>query len=78
MPRCAVWRVWVRKLDQADLLVTGSVGDLPGRKVADLFENLDLLRNHSLGLRRLHREGIDTEDGPAAIIDLITAYRAAA
>jgi DNA invertase Pin-like site-specific DNA recombinase len=70
------WRALVARLEDADQVVIGSVGDLPGRKVQDLFKILDLLRNHNVGLYS-RRERISTDDGAAAILDLIAAYRAA-
>jgi DNA invertase Pin-like site-specific DNA recombinase len=70
------WRGVVAGLDEADQVVVASIGDLPGKTVADLLRILDLLRDHGVSLY-VHREGIDTGDGAAAILDLITAYRAA-
>jgi len=72
----AGWRALIASLDQADQVVVGSVGDLPGRTVADLLKILSVLNEHSVGLC-LHREGIDTDDGASAILDLIASYRAA-
>jgi DNA invertase Pin-like site-specific DNA recombinase len=71
----AGWRALVARLDEADQVVVGTVGDLPGKTVADLFKILDLFRDHAVSLR-LDYEGIDTEDGAAAILDLVAAYRA--
>jgi DNA invertase Pin-like site-specific DNA recombinase len=70
------WRRVTASLDQADKVVVGSAADLPGRSVADLLKILDLLREHDVGLV-IHRERINTDDGPAAILDLIASYRAA-
>jgi DNA invertase Pin-like site-specific DNA recombinase len=72
----AGWHQMLSTLEDVDQIVLGCVADLPGRKVADLFKILDLLRNHGVSLR-LDYEGIDTDDGAAAILDLITAYRSA-
>jgi DNA invertase Pin-like site-specific DNA recombinase len=63
-------------LGDIDQIVVGCACDLPGRSVKDLLAVLSTLRGQSVGLR-LHREGIDTDAGPVAILDLITAYRAA-
>jgi len=72
----AGWNAMLRSLAEADQVVVGSVADLPGRKAADLLKILDLLRDHGVSLR-LDHEGIDTDDGAAAILDLVAAYRAA-
>lgn len=72
----AGWRALVARLDDADQVIVGSVADLPGRQAADLFKILDLLRDHGVSLR-LDHEGIDTDQGAAAILDLITAHRTA-
>jgi DNA invertase Pin-like site-specific DNA recombinase len=72
----AGWNSLVTRLDDADRLIVGSVADLPGRKAADLFKILAVLNDHGVSLR-LDHEGIDTDDGAAAILDLVTAYRAA-
>jgi DNA invertase Pin-like site-specific DNA recombinase len=72
----AGWRALVASLDQADQLVVDGVGDLPGRTVADLLKVLGLFREHDVSLA-IHREAINTDDGPDAILDLITSYRAA-
>jgi DNA invertase Pin-like site-specific DNA recombinase len=72
----AGWRKMIAGLHQADQVVVGSVVDLPGQTVTDLLKILDLLRSHDVSLR-VHREAINTDDGPAAILDLIASYRAA-
>jgi DNA invertase Pin-like site-specific DNA recombinase len=72
----AGWRALVARLDDADQIVVGSVGDLPGRKVADLLKILAVLRDHGVTLR-LNHEAIDTGAGTAATLDLITTYRRA-
>jgi DNA invertase Pin-like site-specific DNA recombinase len=72
----AGWNAMIDSLENTDQIVVGCAGDLPGRKVADLLKILAMIRNRGVRLR-LHRECIDTEGGPAAILDLITAYRAA-
>src|SRR5665213_2772964 len=63
----AGWRALVASLDQTDLVLVGSAGDLPGRSVADLLKILGILSEHGVGLC-LHREGIRTDDGAAAIL----------
>ena len=61
-------------LNGAEQVVIGSAGDLPGRKVQDLLDILDLIRDHNVGLYT-HRERINVDDGASAILDLIAAYR---
>jgi DNA invertase Pin-like site-specific DNA recombinase len=73
--RYAGWRGLVASLDQADQVMIGSVGDLPGRTVQDLLKILSILNEHDVGLR-LHREGINTDGGSAATLALTTAFRA--
>lgn len=70
------WRAVVSGLAQLDRIAVGCAGDLPGRNVNDLLGILSRLQDDHVSLR-LYREGIDTEDGPAAILDLIAAYRRA-
>jgi hypothetical protein len=70
----AGWRKVIANLDQADQVVVGSIGDLPGRSVVDLLKILGVLNGHGVGLC-LHREGINTDDGAAAIIDLVNVYK---
>ena len=72
----AGWRAIVDDLAQIDQIVIGSAGDLPGKSVADLLKILAVLNDHDVGLCAVH-EGIDTCAGPSALLDLITAYRAA-
>ena len=72
----AGWRALVARLDDADQIIVGSVGDLPGRSVTDLLKILATFKDRGVGLY-LQREGIDTRTGSAAILDLITAYMAA-
>lgn len=72
----AGWRALITKLADIDQIVVATAGDLPGRTVNDLFAVLGILREHGVSLY-LHREGIDTGTGPAAILDLVAAYRAA-
>ena len=72
----AGWHKMVTSLENVDNVVVGCVADLPGRKAADLFKILDLLRDHSVSLR-LNHESIDSGAGSAATLDLIAAYRAA-
>jgi len=72
----AGWRALVTRLDEADQVIVGSTSDLPGRKAVDLFKILDLLRDHGVSLR-LDHEGIDTDDGATAILDLVSVYRIA-
>lgn len=73
----AGWRALVARLDDADQIVVGSVGDLPGRKVLDLLKILAMLRERGVTLR-LNQEAIDTGAGTAATLDLIATYRRAA
>jgi DNA invertase Pin-like site-specific DNA recombinase len=70
------WRKLIRMLDQVDRLVVSTVGDLPGRTVADLLRTLSTLRDHGVGLY-LHLERIDTSDAGFALLDIIAAYRGA-
>jgi hypothetical protein len=70
----AGWNAMLGNLDTIDQIVVGCAGDLPGRTVHDLLAILSILRDHAVGLR-LHKEGIDTEDSPAAILDLTAIYR---
>jgi DNA invertase Pin-like site-specific DNA recombinase len=70
------WRALIVSLDQTDQVFVSSVGDLPGRTVADLLKILSVLNEHGVGLF-LSREAINTDDGAAAILALTTAYRAA-
>lgn len=70
------WRTLASKLDGVDQVVVGGAGDLPGQTVNDLFKILGTFRDRGVGLR-LHREDIDTDGGAPAVLDLITAYRAA-
>jgi DNA invertase Pin-like site-specific DNA recombinase len=72
----AGWRALVARLDDADQIVVGSVGDLPGRSVTDLLKILATFEDRGVGLY-LQREGIDTRTGSAAILDLIASYRRA-
>jgi hypothetical protein len=57
------------RLGEADQVVVGSAGDLPGKKVPDLLKILDQLRDHAVGLY-LHREGIDTTMAPPRSLTL--------
>ena len=72
----AGWRALVARLGDADQVVVGTVGDLPGKTVADLFKILATLRDQHVGLF-LHQECINSDDGAAAILDLVAAYRTA-
>jgi hypothetical protein len=72
----AGWKVMLGALGNIDEIVVGCAGDLPGRSTKELLAILSILRHHDVRLRT-HREGIDTEAGPSAILDLITAYRVA-
>jgi DNA invertase Pin-like site-specific DNA recombinase len=71
----AGWNAMLGSLAQADQVIIGTVGDLPGKTVSDLLRILTTLRHHHVGLF-LHRECINSDDDAAAILDLITAYRA--
>ena len=71
----AGWRALITSLDQADQVIVGSVGDLPGKIVPHLLKILGMLREHDVSLA-VHHEAINTDDGHAAILDLIAAYRA--
>lgn len=71
----AGWRKLLANLDGIDMVIMGGAGDIPGKTVADLFKILGTFNDHGISLR-LHREGIDTTDGAAAVLDLIAAYRA--
>jgi DNA invertase Pin-like site-specific DNA recombinase len=70
------WRSLLDRLTEADQVIVISAADLPGRKVHDLFKVLADFRNNGVSLYA-YREGIDTGNGSAAIIDLINAFRAA-
>jgi DNA invertase Pin-like site-specific DNA recombinase len=70
------WRKLVGALDQADLIVLSTVGDLPGKTVADLLKILSLLRDHNVGLY-LHNECIDTASATFPLLDIIDAFRRA-
>ena len=72
----AGWNAMLGSLAHGDQVIVGTVGDLPGKTVADLFKILATLRDHNVGLF-LHRERINSDDGAAAILDLIGVYRAA-
>jgi DNA invertase Pin-like site-specific DNA recombinase len=74
--RSSAWRAVLASLDGVDVVVVASAADLPGRTVADLLRLLGTLRDHGVGLFLL-TEGIDTASGSAALLDLISAYRAA-
>jgi DNA invertase Pin-like site-specific DNA recombinase len=68
------WRALIGELAEANQVLLSSAADLPGRRVQDLLKILDLLRKHDVSLA-VHREGIDTSDGPSAILDLVNVYR---
>jgi DNA invertase Pin-like site-specific DNA recombinase len=70
----AGWNAMLGGLNDIDQIVVGCAGDLPGRTVRDLLAILSILRDHDVSLR-LNREDIETNAGPAALLDLITAYR---
>jgi len=70
------WNAMLANLVNVDHIVVGCAGDLPGRSVTDLLAILSILRDHDVGLR-LYQEGIDTDVGPDAMLDLIAVYRAA-
>jgi DNA invertase Pin-like site-specific DNA recombinase len=70
------WKALLASLDGVEQIAVASAGDLPGRTVADLLRLLGNLRNHGVGLLLL-AEGIDTTSGSAAVLDLISTYRAA-
>jgi DNA invertase Pin-like site-specific DNA recombinase len=70
------WRALVAGLDGIEQVVVSSASDLPGKTAGDLLKILATLRYCGIGLS-VRREGINTNDGAAAIIDLIAFYRAA-
>lgn len=70
----AGWRDLLGRLDAVDQVVVA--GDLPGRKVSDLFKVLATFRDHDVGLY-LHHEGINTGSTGFALLDIIQAYRRA-
>jgi DNA invertase Pin-like site-specific DNA recombinase len=72
----AGWRSLVARLDVVDQVVVGCAGDLPGWKAIDLLKLLGLLRAHGVSLY-VRPDGIDTDAGSEAILDLIVAYRRA-
>jgi DNA invertase Pin-like site-specific DNA recombinase len=60
-----------------DQVVVQSAGDLPGRKVHDLLNFLDRLKDHGVGLY-LVTEDIDTGNGAAfTLLEIVEAYRRA-
>lgn len=75
-PSQSGWKALLANLDGVDEVVVASAADLPGRRVNDLLRLLETLRSHGVGLFLLS-EGIDTTSGSAAVLDLISAYRAA-
>ena len=75
--RHAGWRALLDRLEDADEVIVGCAGDLPGRSTKDLLTLLRRFRADGVGLR-LHQEGIDTVGGPpGAILDVLDAYRRA-
>jgi DNA invertase Pin-like site-specific DNA recombinase len=72
----AGWNAMLRSLEHADQVIVASAADLPGRKVTDLLKILAALNDHGVSLYLVH-EGINSDDGPTVILDLIIAYRAA-
>lgn len=70
------WGRLMADLDRVDQIVVPTVGDLPGWAAADVLRLLDTLRQAGVGLY-CDAEGIGTEEGPTAILDLISAYRRA-
>jgi DNA invertase Pin-like site-specific DNA recombinase len=70
------WKSILSNLDGVDQVVVATAGDLPGKSVQDLIKFLGLLRDRGISLY-LHHEQIDTDDGSAAFLDLLTTYRAA-
>jgi DNA invertase Pin-like site-specific DNA recombinase len=70
------WRAATSELAQIDQIVVNSAGDLPGKSVADLLKILAALSDHGVSLVS-SQDGIDTGSGSIAILDLVTAYRAA-
>jgi DNA invertase Pin-like site-specific DNA recombinase len=72
----AGWNALVRKLDEADQVIVGGAGDLPGRNVADLLKLLGLFRDHSVTLY-FYREGIDTGSTGFALLKIVEAYHRA-
>ena len=70
----AGWRDLLGRLDAVDQVVVA--GDLPGRKVSDLFKVLATFRDHDVGLY-LHHDGINIGSTGFALLDIIQAYRRA-
>ena len=68
------WRKLLANLGGVDQVVMGCAGDIPGKTVNDLFKILDLFQDQGINLR-LHREGTNTDDGAAAVLSLVAAYR---
>jgi DNA invertase Pin-like site-specific DNA recombinase len=73
----AGWRNLIKMLDEVDQLVVSTVGDLPGRTVAEFLKTLGILRDHHVGLY-LYDEDIDTggRDG-FMLLELVAAHRRA-
>jgi DNA invertase Pin-like site-specific DNA recombinase len=72
----AGWRKLIGALDQVDQVAVADAGDLPGRTVGDLLRTLSIFRGLSVTLHIDHKE-IDTASTGFAMLDIITAYRAA-
>jgi DNA invertase Pin-like site-specific DNA recombinase len=70
----AGWNAMMTNLEDIDQIVVGCAGDLPGKKVNDLLAVLTTLRDYHVSLF-LYRERINSDDGAAAILDLIASYR---
>jgi DNA invertase Pin-like site-specific DNA recombinase len=72
----AGWRAVVSELAQIDRVAVNSASDLPGKSVTDLLKILATLCDHGVSLI-VPKDGIDTARGSVAVLDLISAYRAA-
>ena len=71
------WKALLAGLGGIDQVVVQSAGDLPGRKVHDLLNFLDRLKDHGVGLY-LVTEDIDTGNGAAfTLLEIVEAYRRA-
>jgi DNA invertase Pin-like site-specific DNA recombinase len=70
------WRRLLADLDGIEQIVLADTGDLPGKSVNDLLAVLATLTAHDVSIV-VPREGIDTSNGPAALLALVAAFRRA-
>lgn len=70
------WRRLLADLDSIEQIVLADPGDLPGKTVTNLLSILATLTDHGVTLVVPARD-LDTGTGPAAILELVRAYRRA-